>query len=103
MMTISAFAAFTASMSFAAATVWAGIMDLATMRIRNEVVLFLLGLYAALAPLAGMGVVQIGLSAAVAAGILVCMFIFFSFGWIGGGDAKLASVIALWLGADHAL
>ena len=39
----------------------------------------------------------------VAAGVLIGMFVMFGLGWIGGGDAKLAAVIALWLGADHAL
>jgi prepilin peptidase CpaA len=102
-MTISAVAALTASLCFAAATVWAGLMDLATMKIRNELVLFLLGIYAALAPLAGFGAVQIGLSAAVALSVLAGMFIFFALGWIGGGDAKLSAVVALWIGAEHAL
>jgi len=77
-------------------------MDLTTMRIRNEVVIFLLAVYAALAPLAGFNVADIGLSALVAFGVLVCMFVFFAFGWIGGGDAKLVAVMSLWLGADHA-
>ncbi|MEE1656964.1 prepilin peptidase [Microvirga sp. CF3062] len=101
-MTISAMAGISASLCFAAATLWAAASDLTTMKIRNELVLFLLAVYAALAPLAGFGVVEIGLSAAVAFGVLVCMFAFFALGWIGGGDAKLAAVVALWLGADHA-
>lgn len=102
-MTISAVAALTASLCFAAATIWAGLMDLATMKIRNELVLFLLAIYAALAPLAGFGAVQIGLSAAVALSVLLCTFLFFGLGWIGGGDAKLISVVVLWLGAEHTL
>jgi prepilin peptidase CpaA len=102
-MTISLGAAFTASLCFAAATVWAGVMDLTTMKIRNDLVLFLLAVYAALAPLAGIDAVEIASSAAVAFGILVCMFMFFGFGWIGGGDAKLTSVITLWIGVEHAL
>lgn len=101
-MTISVMAAFSASLCFAGATLWAAATDLTTMKIRNEVVLFLLAAYGALAPLVGFGAIEIGLSAAVAFGILACMFIFFAFGWIGGGDAKLAAVVALWLGADHA-
>lgn len=102
-MTISAIAALTASLCFTAATVWAGLMDLATMKIRNELVLFLLGIYAALAPLAGFEAIQIGLSAAAALSVLAGMFVFFALGWIGGGDAKLSAVIALWVGAEHAL
>ena len=102
-MTISAIAALTASLCFFSATVWAGLMDLATLKIRNELVLFLLGIYAALAPLAGFGAVQIGLSAMVAVSVLIGMFIFFALGWIGGGDAKLSAVVALWLGAEQTL
>jgi prepilin peptidase CpaA len=30
-------------------------------------------------------------------------FVFFACGWIGGGDAKLAAVTALWLGFDQLL
>jgi prepilin peptidase CpaA len=102
-MTISAAAAFAASMCFAMTIVWAGLMDLVTMKIRNDLILFLLAIYAALAPIAGFSAVEIGMSAAVALGVLVVMFIFFGLGWIGGGDAKLAAVIALWLGADYVL
>ncbi|MFC4172910.1 prepilin peptidase [Microvirga sp. GCM10011540] len=100
-MTISATAAYLASLGFFSATIWAGAMDLVTMKIRNEIVLFLLGTYAALAPLAGLDPIAIGWSAAAASAVLLCMFIFFGLGWIGGGDAKLASVVALWLGPEH--
>jgi hypothetical protein len=31
------------------------------------------------------------------------MFGLFSMGWVGGGDAKLAAVLALWIGAEHTL
>lgn len=101
-MTISVFAANAASAGFIAAVSWAGAMDLVTMKIRNGLVLLLLGLYAVLAPLSGWSLTDIGWSAAVAGGILVCTFTLFTLGWIGGGDAKLAPVVALWLGADHA-
>ena len=30
--------------------------------------------------------------------VLVVTFTFFAFGWIGGGDAKLAAATAVWLG-----
>ncbi|MFG1420704.1 A24 family peptidase [Roseixanthobacter liquoris] len=87
---------------FAAAMVWAAIRDVGTMRIRNALVLFLLAAYALLAPLSGQGVAPIGLSAGFAALILVCMMAFFTLGWIGGGDAKLAAVASLWLGPAQA-
>jgi prepilin peptidase CpaA len=102
-MTISALAACTASLGFIAAITWAGLMDLVTMKIRNELIIFLLATYAALAPLAGFGVTDIAWGAAVAAGVLAASFACFAMGWIGGGDAKLAAVIALWLGADLVL
>jgi prepilin peptidase CpaA len=35
--------------------------------------------------------------------VLAITFSFFAFGWIGGGDAKLAAATALWLGFDHLL
>jgi prepilin peptidase CpaA len=102
-MTIPVAAALAATLCFAATTVWAGVTDLMTMKIRNDLILLLLALYAALAPLAGFGAVEIGTSAAVAFSVLVCMFTFFSMGWVGGGDAKLAAAIALWVGAEHTL
>jgi prepilin peptidase CpaA len=33
--------------------------------------------------------------------VLAVCFSFFAFGWMGGGDAKLASATALWLGFAH--
>jgi prepilin peptidase CpaA len=98
---ISSVAAIIGSLSFIAVSIWAGVMDLLTMRIRNELVLFLIAAYAVLAPLAGWTIGEIGASATAAAGVLVVAFICFGFGWIGGGDAKLASAIALWLGPEQ--
>lgn len=100
---MSAAASYAASLCFIVGIVWAGSADLVTMKIRNELVLFLLASYAALAPLSGIGWTDIGWSVALAAGVLIGMFVLFGLGWIGGGDAKFAAVIALWLGADHAL
>ena len=34
-------------------------------------------------------------------GRLAVVFIFFTRGWIGGGDAKLASATVLWIGFAH--
>lgn len=100
-MTIPTLALLSATILFAVTMVHAGVMDLTTLKIRNSLVLLLLGAYAVLAPLAGFAVQEIGLSAAVAAGVLVFSFLLFTFGWIGGGDAKLAAVTALWFGAEH--
>jgi len=102
-MTLSASAALAAASCFAASALCAAVLDLTTMRIRNDLVLFLLAVYAALAPLAGIGWGEIGMSALVASGVLAVMFGLFAMGWIGGGDAKLAAVAALWLGAGNVL
>lgn len=99
---ISSFANPVATAIFVFALVYAGVVDLTTMRIRNGLVLILLSAYVALAPLAGFTVEEISWSAAIAAGLLVVGFVFFARGWMGGGDAKLLAVTVLWLGADHA-
>jgi prepilin peptidase CpaA len=100
-MTISALAAPMATVIFAFTLVYAGLMDLTTMRIRNGLVLVLLAAYAMLAPLAGFTLEEIAWSTAIAMGILAVCFVFFAFGWMGGGDVKLLAVTALWLGFDH--
>lgn len=90
-----------ATAGFVFAMVYAGIVDLTTMRIRNGLVLALLAAYVALVPLAGFTLEEIAWSAAIAAGLLVVSLVFFARGWMGGGDAKLLAVTALWLGFDH--
>lgn len=102
-MTASMLPGLAAVTLFPAAMIYAGIMDVLTMRIRNALVLAIVALYAVLAPLAGFSLVEIGQSLAVAGVVFALTFALFSFGWIGGGDAKLASAAALWFGWDHAL
>ena len=100
-MMITALTAPAGMLIFGYAMIYAALMDLTTMTIRNGLVLVLLAAYAVLAPLAGFTPHEIGLSAALAAGTLLVGFLFFARGWIGGGDAKLAAVTVLWFGADH--
>ena len=100
-MTISQTAAWTAMAFFPAMMMIAGLMDVTTMKIRNRLVAGLILGYAVLAPLAGMALDEMGLSLALAAGVFVAGFTLFSMGWIGGGDAKLATATVLWLGAAH--
>jgi prepilin peptidase CpaA len=102
-MTIPVCTAFVGTLCLAFTSIWAGMMDLTTMKIRNELVIFLAATYVALAPLAGFSLGSIGLSFAVALGVMAFMLVCFGFGWVGGGDAKLMTVVALWLGADHTL
>jgi prepilin peptidase CpaA len=102
MMMLASFAPQVATPIFAFAMVYAGLMDLTTMRIRNGLCLGLLAAYAALAPFVGFTVEEVAWSAALAAGLLVASFVMFGFGWMGGGDGKLLAVTALWLGVDVA-
>jgi prepilin peptidase CpaA len=44
-----------------------------------------------------------GMHLAAAALVLTVAFTCFAFGWIGGGDAKLAAATALWFGFDYLL
>ena len=77
---------------------WAAASDLMTMRISNRLVLVLLACFVVLVPLSGMPLEVLYLHLAAGGVVLVGAFAFFAFGWIGGGDAKLAAVTALWLG-----
>lgn len=102
-MAIASMAGLAATIIFPAAMIYAGIMDLLTMKIRNFVVLIVAVSYLVFAPLAGFTLYEIGLSLAVAGAVFIVTFGFFAAGWIGGGDAKLAAVTALWFGWDHAM
>jgi len=101
--TISALAATAGLLLFVFAMLSAAVSDLTTYKIRNNLILTLLLAYLVFAPIVGIPAQEIGRSAAVASAVLLLSFGFFVAGWIGGGDAKLAAVTTLWLGADHAL
>ena len=88
---------FPALMAFAASS------DLLTMTISNWLSLALAGGFFLLIPVTGMGLHGVGMHLAAATVVLVVAFLFFSQGWIGGGDAKLAAATALWFGFDHLL
>jgi prepilin peptidase CpaA len=88
---------FPAMMAFAASS------DLLTMTISNRVSLILVGGFFALALVGGMSAADVISHLGAAGVVLVVAFGFFSRGWIGGGDAKLAAATALWLGFDHLL
>ena len=88
---------FPALMAFAAAS------DLLTMTISNRVSLALVAGFLALAPLCGMGFHDMLLHFGAGATVLAVAFVCFAMGWVGGGDAKVASAAALWLGFGHLL
>jgi len=83
---------FPGAMALAAAT------DLFTMTVPNRLALVLVAGFFVAAPLAGLAWPDIGLHVALAVAALIVTFAFFSFGWIGGGDAKLFAATCLWLG-----
>ncbi|UJQ93165.1 A24 family peptidase [Mariluticola halotolerans] len=88
---------------FPAMMAYAACSDLLTMRISNKVSLLLIVGFFIMALLAGLTWPDIGMHAGVAAITLVVAFSFFAFGWIGGGDAKLAAATVLWIGPEHAM
>ena len=76
----------------------AAITDLATLTVPNRLVLGLAALFVLVAPLAGLGLPEIGLHAGPALVALALGFALFSLGLVGGGDAKLFAATCLWLG-----
>jgi len=99
----STYAAWLGFLLFAGTMTYAGVKDVATLTISNRLVAVLTIAYAVFAPAAGLGLEAILSSVLVASGVLACTFAFFALGWIGGGDAKLLPVAALWLGVELAL
>jgi prepilin peptidase CpaA len=73
------------------------------MTISNRVSLALVGGFLGLAVLGGMAVADIMAHVAAGAAVLGVAFACFAFGWIGGGDAKVAAGAALWFGFAHLL
>ena len=85
---------FPGAMALAAAS------DFLTMTIPNRLVLALTSGFFVVAPLAGLGWSDIGLHVALALAALAFALALFSFGWIGGGDAKLFAATCLWFGPE---
>ena len=77
--------------------------DLLTMQIPNRFPAALAVAFLALALLSGLPLSVIGIHLLAGLAVLAGTFALFAFGLLGGGDAKLASAIALWLGAEQAL
>jgi prepilin peptidase CpaA len=83
--------------------VYGAASDLFTMTIPNRVTLALMVGFMLVAFWMGMDWVTIGWHWAMFAIVLSVTFTLFAFGVIGGGDAKLAAGIALWMGWEHSL
>ncbi len=86
---------FPAVMAFAASS------DFFTMTISNRISLILVAGFVALAVGTGMPPGEMLNHAGAGGVVLAVTFAFFLFGWVGGGDAKLAAATALWFGWAH--
>lgn len=94
---------FARLMFFPALMAFAAVSDLLTMTISNRVSLLLVAGFAVLAAAGGMPVGDVLGHGAAGILVLIAAFGCFAMGWIGGGDAKVASTAALWLGLPHLL
>ncbi|MBD3755999.1 MAG: prepilin peptidase [Gammaproteobacteria bacterium] len=77
---------------------YAGSSDLFTMTIPNRVSLLLVAAFFAMALAVGMPLSSLGNHALGGIVVFLPCLIMFSLGWMGGGDAKVASAIAIWFG-----
>jgi prepilin peptidase CpaA len=81
--------------------VWAAATDALKMTIPNRIVLGIVALYPAWL-LTQHGTAYPLLALLIALGVLAAGFAAFSFGVVGGGDAKLLAAVSLWAGPQHA-
>jgi prepilin peptidase CpaA len=88
---------FPTIMAFAASS------DLLTMTISNRVSIILVAGFLVLALMSGMAPAEVLSHIGAGALVLLVSFGFFTRGWIGGGDAKLAAATAMWLGFGYLL
>lgn len=79
----------------------AAMMDVLTMRIANALSIGLVALFLMLAPVAGMSAQQVLMHLGVGAVVLIANMLLFHLRLVGGGDAKLLSAAALWIGYEQ--
>lgn len=77
--------------------------DVLTMQIPNRFPAVLAVAFVLVALVTCMPLAAIGIHVLVGFGVLALTFALFAFGFLGGGDAKLAAAIALWLGLEQTL
>ena len=97
MTALGAMIVFPVLMAYAAAS------DLFTMTISNWISITLLIGFLAMASALGLPLHDVLSHLSCGAAVLAITFTLFCFGWIGGGDAKLAAATALWIGWAHML
>jgi prepilin peptidase CpaA len=88
---------------FPAAMAFAGAYDLMTMTIPNRITVALVAVFPIAAFAAGLPMDAVLSHIAAGAIVLSVAFVMFAIGWLGGGDAKLVSAAAIWVGLDHLL
>jgi prepilin peptidase CpaA len=88
---------------FPAMMLFAAFSDLFTMTIPNRVSFLLVFVYFALAAYMPLPWEALALHVSCGLAVLALTFAMFQFGWVGGGDAKLASATALWVGWENLL
>lgn len=88
---------------FATPVAVAAASDALTMTIPNRLALALATGFAAMVPIFDLSIASVALHCAAAAIVLAGAFGLFVFGLVGGGDAKLAAAITLWMGWSQAL
>jgi prepilin peptidase CpaA len=82
---------------------FAAVSDMLSMTIANRVSLLLVATFALVAPLTGMDWAQYGMHFAAFGLVLAVTFSLFALGGMGGGDAKLLSATALYMGMSMEL
>jgi prepilin peptidase CpaA len=83
---------------FPALVIIAALSDATSFTIPNRISLLLLAVYVPATLLLGRPLAQVGIEVGIGLVALVAGMGMFAAGWIGGGDAKLFAVSALWLG-----
>ena len=89
---------FFAVVFFPALMAMSASLDLLTMTIPNRIPVALVLGYFMLAAMSGMPPQLIVFDLSCGLSVLLVTFLMFSLRWIGGGDAKLAAAIAVWMG-----
>ena len=88
---------------FPFAMAFAAISDMLSMTIANRVSVILVATFMVVAPLAGLGWGDYGMHLATGGAVLAATFALFAGGAMGGGDAKLISATAVWMGFNDVL
>ena len=97
MLTASIFVIFPFCMLFAA------ISDVLSMTIANRVSVILIAAFAVIAPMTGMDWATYGWHFVAGLTVLAVTFAVFAIGGMGGGDAKLMTATAVWMGFNIVL